>query len=1235
MRTSVVNLVCGSALVQLFTEAHLNEASLWVLFRDTFVYLMMEKTTFFDFASGVDPFEGIIDIYSTLNESPEPATQTSGRKTSETKERQVYEDELAFNEGVIQNQRPALLYIIETVAFNLMKHRRRFPEHARFDSSDLVFKVLSDLVIEIHSQKFSLEKLSDLLSFIPIQSKLFSQLTATIAQIRVGEHFFTHGHLNKAILRFLLSNIQEIFLWVSTKKFFQLMRALLDILSGPAYSDLAICNPANPNQIFDRGYFKTKIRGILKLQDFVSSIQKQLLKLDFEKLKKILFLNESVICSTFFVKSNSVLRGLEYPFDVDTFREENITIKNMNYINRQKQAHKMSIFAICGPKEDPNPLTPQTQEKDLSRLKKSSVSILDRLTAQNLRILGESSLYRRMRLVVQNNHRIYLSKPFQQLLEFLFRSLVRWVKRNPHAPKHQLEEHFHLLVGDCGDLNILVNILLEETSNFDGRVSELLSWVSQSPNDVFLRILIDKFSQVIFEVARKKETSSSLFSKQKLLQMLKMDSPSQAELSIKLIRSYEQHLISKQHSTKSPRKMSHSNLDLGGLNILTVVFHLRSELRLLVDQTSENSPEHMLQVGKFLISESTHSVQSRVRNSVLIYLLGSLQDKLGFLDNQLSRFRPLLPDSLLNSQFHCLRIYNNSILNNSTIRITKLLRRLSRGEAPSSEDMFSRQDFYSLTVNIVNQQMTLPESSTRNKDLFNQLKNRCNPIQQFFLDAVINDFPSAKLISLRQPSEDYLKPIVLFILNVTLSTLATLEHGWFLPRLIQDLTASIINRVPFNFKNVLQFDKSMNTIINKNKSSAKMYECVNCGTPFSIGDCGNPVLLEKAAKCINCKKEIGAKEYHKPNDNTREISYEEFREKSLSSPLYSVHEYLLDDTVTMDGLPRFGFRMGHLLTHALYAGLTLTGLIDCPKLLLAQAQTSHPHLNLKSENMFYYFYRHVQCDLNWLKKELRINELPTEFLGYILQDVVNSPGIISVDEELARVQADFASFVETYRMKFAQILVEVRSKRGKTVTQEVVSEDAIKRNVDFEEVEDDVDRFLFLNLRQTTDLNLLLFHSQLKKRPDPLPNLDFYLDHFELLSTGFGDIIVPIYNMNKFMKDNFNLCFPMRFGLNTTVVRFKQILGERGYSKGENPTNSRIAKRIRAVVRGIQGRLENHFQTGRKVRKHLQIPIRVRRNGDHDQSRNGRGRPVRGESFGAFHVRLRVGQLDHCPGNSH
>lgn len=59
---------------------------------------------------------------------------------------------------------------------------------------------------------------------------------------------------------------------------------------------------------------------------------------------------------------------------------------------------------------------------------------------------------------------------------------------------------------------------------------------------------------------------------------------------------------------------------------------------------------------------------------------------------------------------------------------------------------------------------------------------------------------------------------------------------------------------------------------------------------------------------------------------------------------------------------------------------------------------------------------------------------------------------------------------------------------------------------------------------------------------------------------------MPIYDMNKFMKDNFDLCFPLRFGLSTSVARFKQVLSERGYSKGESTANPRIAGRVRAAL---------------------------------------------------------------------
>ena len=72
---------------------------------------------------------------------------------------------------------------------------------------------------------------------------------------------------------------------------------------------------------------------------------------------------------------------------------------------------------------------------------------------------------------------------------------------------------------------------------------------------------------------------------------------------------------------------------------------------------------------------------------------------------------------------------------------------------------------------------------------------------------------------------------------------------------------------------------------------------------------------------------------------------------------------------------------------------------------------------------------------------------------------------------------------------------EIKEKKGKQVTQEVVSEDAIKRRIEFEDVEDEVDKFLFLNLRQTSDLNLLVFEKALEKTNHQFDFLEFYMAH--------------------------------------------------------------------------------------------------------------------------------------------
>jgi Fe2+ or Zn2+ uptake regulation protein len=1130
-------------MVQLFTEKSLSPRALWVLFRDSFVQVMMESTQFVDFASGISPFEGVVDVNDIFTQSANSnvfGDNASDKKNlnineisenNNRKETETFEDDLIFREGFTKHQRPGLLYLIEAIAFNLIRKHLKFGQETPLDASNIIFKVLADMIIHMQLNKTSFDALSNLLNYVPVQSKLFNQLIKSFNLLEINEFFFTENKLNKVIVHFLLTNMQEIFLWISTSKFFNLMLALYDMIEQDESLEISL---QKDDKILNKQFFKSKINSILKLQNFVADVQGQLLKLDFEKLKQILLLDETKISTAFFIGSNDLTNNLQYNFDENKFREENITIKNMNYINNQKQAHRMSIFA--SPISNPSPSQPS--------VKGSKAALLEQLMRQNLQILSLNSLYHKLRLIIQNNRGISRSKAFQQLVQFLFRNLIKWVIKHPgqlDRNNSQIEEHFHLLVDDCGDLNGLISILLEETDNLNGDISEVLAWVSRSPNDVFLRILIDKFSQVIFEFTRKTSADAHFFSRDKLTEMVDVEDPSNAEICIELIKLYEAHLIHTQSSASTKKEItedttkqltletpeeSHNTQHLtkstpSRMNILTLIFYLRSELRALIDATSENSPEHMLTLGRFLIKKEPTStnLKSRVRNSVLIYLLGSLQEKFNFLENQLSKFRPLLPDSLLNSQMHCIRVYNDSLIAKHVIPVSKLIKKLMRNEAVDSFTQLLPQDFYSLAVSIINQQITLPNTSKNNHKVFTAFKKLMNPNQALFLEAIITDFPQHKGVSLRTASEEYLTRVLLFIINVTLSTVTTMGHAWFLPRLMQDLTAGIITRIPFNFKNVLLMDVNMNRLINENNSSAKMYECVNCGTPFSIGNCGNPVLLEKAAKCVNCKQEIGAKEYHKPNDNTREISLEEFTKKTLSSPLYSVHEYLLDETATINGMSRFAFRVGHLLCHALYAGLSITGLLDCESLLLSTALTSHPHLNLSKENLFEYFYKHVRCDLDWLKKELRINELPLEFLNYYLQDIVNSPGGMCIDEDLVKIQDEFGSSIESYKVRLAYVQGRIREKRGKTVSQEVVSEDAIKRNVDFEEVEDDVDRFLFLNLRQTQDLDLLLFSKRLRRNEtdQKFELLGYYLDHMVLL--------LFFYNFFLYFFDNFFMNF--------------------------------------------------------------------------------------------------------------
>lgn len=1080
LQQCVTDLVLNSPLVRLFTENSFPRSALWVLFRDAFVYLIPTQTLFFDFVSGSNPFEAVPELARVAGIS-------KVSYSSESQEPCVLHEPEPKEPGIPHNNphqfRPSLLYLIEAVAFRLTASEKKDLEFT--ESLDPLFEAFADFLIWVKREKYSIAKLSALVSFVPVQSNLFSKLISFLGKVPFADCFFSRNHFERAILGFFASHLDSVFASTTIKKAFGLAKVLLQKLKATTTSRL-LC----PSEAHSKTISRAKLARMLSLKDFLVETQSLLFPRDSRNLQKLFLADVASLCSALFLKNQGRPEALWYHFDQELFFAQNKTVRNVDLINCKQQTIRMGLFAASVGEMDILEVKPEhfLDKGDLDAgqgLRRE----FERAFEQNLLIFEEGSVYRRLRLIVQSAELLHQSTGFQKLIEFLFANLVGWVPWASESTLESLERHFHLLLADCANLSAMINLLLEASNNLGPGSEILLQWISRSPNEKFLQVLIDKLSQVLTARASCENLISSFFSRENLLKVLDLEDSSQVCLIVRLIQQYEQLRMNDADQDTPGLSAFENSIQKSKLDFLTVLFFLRSELQSLLQSTTPNDAQDLLELGSHLVEPQDSLVKDQVRSSVLIFLLGSLQQKYNILDDPTSQFRKLLPQSQIFSHFQSLRLFSDNIRNHSfnkasglSAKLNSILSEAKDGDSPG----LSYISFYSLAVYFVNHYNTLGLVLAQHALLLERLKAQCSSTQKQFLQAIIENFPGSPGFSLKTPGKNWKPALVLLVINVTLSAMACQRGHWVLPRLLEDLLRGRVNQIPFNFKNIFVLDKAT---FESGKYEARLYECINCETPFTASNCNR---LTNLSVCVGCKKEIGAIAYNKHNNNTREIFFEEYRKKMLLNDFYAVHEYL-DSGSTVPGLSDFGFRVGHLLAHCLYAGLTAAGLVDCAGLLLANIEVSHPHLDLSPSDSMLYFCKHIEQDTLWLKKKLRLHESPLDFIGYMLQDILAGPSRDTSGKTVRQIQEFFALSIEKYRATLAEIQLQIKTERNRNASIEVVNENAIRRNVDFDEVRDGVDRFLFLNLRQTSKADLPALRGELETQPRDFQFLDFCL----------------------------------------------------------------------------------------------------------------------------------------------
>ena len=1069
----MVELVVESCSVGVFA----NQGALWVLFRDSYVLLAMPRTDFFDFAYGNDPFDCVRAVFP----------DDSGSTRSRIRINLPQPESPGRSEQSPRGPRPGMLYVVELISFNLMG---RLHEQSGSPTRDnAFFRVFADFVIWAKLEGDSLTALAKAVSFVPVDSGLFRELASRLAELRIDGHFFSNGDLRRFLLGFLLSRLEGVFDCLSVQSAFALVRHLLQLWE--ATPDAQSRRPSLPCERPDKLPCKPQLRSFLALEAFFLGAQARLFQSDLRALQRMLLDPNRNVCEPFFLQSRD---DSDCEISFAEFAGRNNTVPTVELINHHKQAVKMTIFGK-NRREDWFPRSEHLQEtqraesQELTVLPESdqrsqSSAHLRSMHTYNCELLRSPSLYMRLRLLFQADRPLSQSSAFQRLLVFLFRCLLERAVEEPNLPPKlvkPLEQHFHLLVADCANLNAIVGLLLDITYNFGGRTQEVLTWVTRSPNERFLQILIDR--QTLSARPDQTERFDSILSRSRMLEQLDIGGSSRTRVIVRLIELYEQALT-------DPREDPSSR----GWTLFMTLFQLRSELWDLLCETTPQHADSLLALGKHLAPENATPSQSRVRSTVLIHLLGNLQKRFDFLSDPESEFLPLVPESLASVWSSTLRTFKESLRghpwNSARAFSAKLETLLQEPRVPSSGGL-SGAGFYNLITDLVNLRQSPPASFADHEILFERVASQCGPAQRLLLKAILNNFPAQEGAGLWGDYKQRDTDVIKLIVSVTLSAIVDAPDSWFLPRLLADLREGQTRRVPFNFKQLAQSRSESAKTHSRDRSHWRFFACAHCKSAFLAADTPGPART--GVVCVGCKRQIKRVSPDNPDQASSEaieISLGQYQEYLRESPFYEVHESL-EPTATTEPLEQFGFRLGHLLTHCLFAGAELAGLADCGLLLVPNIQVSHPHLGVAREQSFGYFFEHARRDSKWLRSNLGLKKFPLDFVGFVLQDIRENPPRGNPEDPVARVECRFSVLAESYRARLAEIRAQIDGKRGG----ETIVRRALRREVDFEDVSQGVDRYLFLNLRQTADLSLAKLRGEVDKRNNEHFLLKLYLQY--------------------------------------------------------------------------------------------------------------------------------------------
>ena len=907
-------------MIRLFTDG-VSREWLWVVFRDVFVD-SLEDSLLLDFMVNGDALEGATG----------DANEAAGAPN-----RRLSPQNSVIDQEARHSKRPAILYLTEAV----VKKRSRPSQPA--DSAgaqndgdfDGVVWLFLELNFALKTDSAIWRTMRELLEFVQVESRFFESVIQVFEGTELRELSILNGDWLVVLVEHFFESQLEYIEEFGVGGYFGLVRKLREsmamMLRRATSTNMRFISQKWPKSI-------DSLRSISELEEFVSSLTRVLVPREVSRILQML-LAPDARCSAFFLDANEQFRE---SLHMSRLVRLNRTALDIGLTDRTSTGPKMTILS------NPSQFAPSLQSSTLAPFYEL-----------NREILEQPFIYQRIKLALAPDCEASGADSFTAFTLFLFEKTLEMARSGRLEMNERIGSNLASMASESRDPNLLANAILSGTGTL-GSSFDLVSRIVREPGNGTLRlrtILTDKY--IHCKLAR---TEGDLDSRETLFFNLNLDElENELQAFAGLVSAYE--------------------VEADFESRLKLVLDIRLCLALFFRSINELDDGTVDDLISFLLADQTDlgDLSNPVRNSLLISVLGILQDKFDFLDEQrASELPPVLSQVFGDNQFDVVVVNRalQSRLGQAESRIQAYQR-----ESASGAVVFDAYDRFWFGVSLINVPLKLGALAPALRSRF----PGCDaPAFRDFIVSLLEDFAYEDLGSLESMNPEYSKAILKLILSVVNSASSAQNTSFFLSELYAKLLEGA-SGTPFNYSNfVSRKGEIYFGEITDDYDKITMWECINCGFYFEIGNCGRPYY---EFNCNDCDELIGGVN-HRPNPNTQRISEEMYIDRFLKPESYWVHNPLEGDSVTIAGLSPFSFRIGHLLTHALFAGLTMTGLVDLYELFELGDESNYRHIGVSEDDIFGYFYKHVQNDMEFVRRDMEMSGSPFDFICAILHDLL-------------------------------------------------------------------------------------------------------------------------------------------------------------------------------------------------------------------------------------------------------